>query len=132
MGYRLAPKERRKKRLTAELERLVHVLKTQDVEQVILFGSLMSGNVNSASDIDLLVVKQTDKRFLDRLDEMYSLLQPTVALDLLVYTPEEAEVLTYTNRFIGNIFEHGRVLYEKESALSMSEQVMEFVGRWLA
>ncbi len=116
MGYRLALKERRKKRLTAELERLVHVLKTQDVEQVILFGSLMSGNVHSASDIDLLVVKHTDKRFLDRLDEMYSLLQPTVALDLLVYTPEEVEVLTYTNRFIGNIFEHGRVLYEKESS----------------
>ncbi len=116
MGYRLVPRKQRKKRLTAELERFLDVLKTRDVEKMVLFGSLVTGNVNSTSDIDLLIVEQTDKRFLDRLDELYSLLQPTVALDLLVYTPEEIESLAHTNRFIGNILEHGRVLYEKESS----------------
>lgn len=92
------------------------MLKTRDVEQIVLFGSLVTGNVNSTSDIDLLVVEHTDKRFLDRLDDLYVLLQPTVALDLLVYTPHEVEILTRTNRFIGRIMESGRVLYEKKSS----------------
>jgi len=116
MGYRLFPKEKRKKRLTAELERILGILKTRDVEKVILFGSLVSGNVTSTSDIDLLVVERTQKRFLDRLDDLYSLLQPTVALDILVYTPEEIEALRKTNRFIRSILEGGRVLYEKDSS----------------
>ncbi|HHY12612.1 MAG TPA: nucleotidyltransferase domain-containing protein [Firmicutes bacterium] len=63
MGYRLVPRKQRKKRLTAELERFLDVLKTRDVEKMVLFGSLVTGNVNSTSDIDLLIVEQTDRRF---------------------------------------------------------------------
>jgi hypothetical protein len=34
-------------------------------------------------------VKRTDKKFLDRLDEFYSKLNPKVAIDIFVYTLEE-------------------------------------------
>ena len=46
------------------------------------------GDVGSWSDVDLIVVK-TDKKFLDRLDEIYE--DADVAMDVLVYTPEEFE-----------------------------------------
>lgn len=116
MGYRLAPKEQRKMRLTAELERILNILRVRDVEKVVLFGSLVSGNVTSTSDIDLLIVERTKKRFLERLDDLYSQLQPTVALDILVYTPEEIESLEHSSVFIRSILKNGRVLYEKGSS----------------
>lgn len=82
-------------------------------EKIILFGSLARGDVGRESDIDLLIVKKTNKRFLDRLDEFYSRIQPRVAVDVLVYTPEELESLAETRRFVKEILAEGVVVYEK-------------------
>ena len=40
----------------------------------------------------MIIVKETEKRFLDRLDEICSILVPNVALDILIYTPEETDM----------------------------------------
>ncbi|MEW6230305.1 MAG: nucleotidyltransferase domain-containing protein [Bacillota bacterium] len=111
--YRVADKETRRRRLTGELQRIVAILKGRGVEKIILFGSLASGSVGSASDIDLIVVEKTDKRFPDRLDEAYSAVQPRVAKDILVYTPEEIERLKESSSFVRQILREGIMLYEK-------------------
>ena len=49
------------------------------------FGSLARGDARDHSDIDLIVVKETQMRFLDRLDEFYN--DAREAMDILVYTP---------------------------------------------
>jgi hypothetical protein len=41
------------------------------VRKVLLFGSLARGDARDHSDIDMIVVKDTQLRFLDRLDELY-------------------------------------------------------------
>jgi uncharacterized protein len=74
--------------LNAELERILSRLKNDpSVRKVLLFGSLARGNARDHSDIDLIVVKETQMRFLDRLDEFYD--DAREAMDILVYTPQE-------------------------------------------
>ena len=70
------------------------------VEAAYLFGSLAEGRATRDSDIDLLLVAETDKPFLERWRDFSNVLQGEYAIDLLVYTPAEFERLT-TNPTVG-------------------------------
>jgi len=83
--------------------------KDKDIKFILLFGSLARGDVDTTSDTDLIVVKKTDKKFLDRLDEFYE--GANVAMDVLVYTPEEFRRIK-SRKFIKSVSEEGRILYE--------------------
>lgn len=50
--------------------RLRPVFKRQGVLRAILFGALAQGEPSRRSDLDLIVVKETDARFLNRYDEI--------------------------------------------------------------
>ncbi|GFN23145.1 nucleotidyltransferase domain-containing protein [Thermanaeromonas sp. C210] len=102
----------RRKLLLKEAERITQKLAGLGVQKVILFGSLGKGRVHSGSDLDLLVVWDTELRFMDRLDVIYRTVSPAVALDLLVYTPEEFAELVRTRPFIRQIVNEGKILYE--------------------
>ena len=68
-------KQERKKELEHELERVTKMLrKDKDIKLLILFGSLARGDISAKSDIDMIIIKDTKKKFLDRLDEIYSIL----------------------------------------------------------
>ena len=83
-------KEERERELEYELKRIMKMLRTdEEIRSILLFGSLARGDINRTSDIDMIIVKETEKRFLDRPDEIYSTLVPD--RDILVYTPEEFE-----------------------------------------
>ncbi len=114
MGYSMPRSNERKAQLEAELGRIVDVLIEQGASKIVLFGSLARGNVRSYSDIDLIVVKETNKRFLDRLDDAYRAIAPGVGLDLLIYTPEEFETLKEKNPFVRNALAEGKMLYGEE------------------
>ena len=103
-------------KLQAELDRyLALLLEHIAPEKVILFGSLAQDEVQPWSDIDLVVVGHTERRFLDRTKEMLRLLRPRVGLDVLVYTPDEFEQLCRERPFFQQeIVEKGQVLYERE------------------
>ncbi|PXF61987.1 MAG: hypothetical protein C4B59_01850 [Candidatus Methanogaster sp.] len=106
-------KEARKKELVRELGRIINVLKKdKEIRSIMLFGSLARGDISATSDIDVIIVKGTKKKFLDRLDEIYSTLIPNVALDILVYTPEEFEAMKNTNVSVMNAVKEGKMLYE--------------------
>ncbi len=98
-------------------DRIVMELRQRtDVQKIILFGSFATGTAGSRSDLDLLVVQETKTVFLDRADDLTRNLRPGVALDLLVYTPEEWESLKLTRSFVAQIAREGRVLYERIAA----------------
>jgi predicted nucleotidyltransferase len=103
--------------LDAELTRYVQLLREQyHPEQVILFGSLASGETGEWSDIDLVIVKETGQRFLDRTKEVLRLLQPQVGVDILVYTPQEYARLTSERAFVQTEIQGKRkVLYARGS-----------------
>lgn len=110
-------KNNRRRVLEKELKRIISKLrKDSAIQKIILFGSLAEGNVGRGSDIDLIIVKHTNKRFLDRLDEMNLKLQPNVGLDILVYAPNEFEMMSRDNMFIRNALRTGVMLYEAKAS----------------
>ena len=79
------------------LDEIVAVLKSYDPDRIILFGSRARGEADEYSDYDLIVIKRTDRLFLDRLRDMVPYLrQITRPADILVYTPEEFERMAET------------------------------------
>jgi len=113
MGFRIGLAKKRKEGLERELDRLVPEIIKLGAQKIILFGSLSSNEIHKTSDIDLIIVQNTKKRFLDRLDEFYNYLKPKVALDIFVYTPEEFNEMKDKNLFIKHALNKGRIIYEK-------------------
>ena len=81
--------------------------------KIILFGSWCRDEEDKYSDVDIIVIYETKKRFLDRLEELYLMWDIPVAFDILAYTPEEFEkMLKEKNPFIKKINREGEVIYE--------------------
>ncbi len=101
--------------LEREIERYVALLKQHlHPERIILFGSLAGDTPHDWSDIDLVVVCESDQRFLDRVKAVMRLLQPRVGVDILVYTPAEFARLARERAFVRDeILRKGKVLYER-------------------
>jgi uncharacterized protein len=100
----------------ALIERVVNDLLAYQPEKIILFGSAARGDTDEYSDIDLIVVKKTDQRFIQRLVEVMAFVprDVTVNVDALVYTPDELKAMVEEgNPFIEQALKDGVVLYEK-------------------
>lgn len=81
--------------------------------KIILFGSWCREEEDKYSDVDIIVIYETKKRFLDRLKELYLMWDIPIAFDILAYTPEEFEkMLKEKNPFINKINREGEVVYE--------------------
>jgi len=108
-------KKARLERLESELDRWLPLLIThEEPEQIIVFGSFCSGELSEWSDLDLVIVKETQSPFLDRIRQVLELLRPQVGLDVLVYTPDEFEQLSRERAFVRQeIVGKGRVVYER-------------------
>lgn len=81
------------------------------IDRIILFGSVARGEHDSGSDVDLIVIKETRQRFVERLVAVPDL---PVEADVFVYTPEEFEHMKrIENPFLMSALEHARVLYPR-------------------
>lgn len=97
-----------------KLAHIISTLKEYKPERIILFGSHARGEADEYSDLDIVVIKETEERFLDRLKTIYELVRPTFAMDVLVYTPQElAQMQERGNPFIEMVLTEGVVIYEK-------------------
>lgn len=113
----------RQLKLAEALENILEVLAAEyDPEKVILFGSVANAEVGEWSDLDLVIVKDTEKPFLQRLREVALLCRAPVGVDFLVYTPNElAVMIADRNPFIlEEVLGKGKVLYERQSASAMA------------
>jgi len=84
-------------------------------QRIILFGSYGSGQPTPDSDLDLLIVLDSDLPRHKRATPIRLLFRPTpCAMDILVYTPEEIEYWNGTpNHIITEALRSGRVVYER-------------------
>jgi len=92
---------------------VVDKMATLDVEKISLFGSYARGRADLFTDLDVLVIMETDKPFIERSGEIHRLLALPVDADILCYTPEEFRRMCGTP-FIKKILEDEVVLYEKK------------------
>ncbi len=98
--------------LESELPRIVEELKRLGAHRIVLFGSYARGRRDLFTDLDLLVVMESQEPFVQRLARVYAKLGPKVAADILVYTPEEFEHMK--NRpFVRHALATGKVLYAR-------------------
>ncbi len=118
MDVRYPESERRRVKLETELNRILPLIIDEHTELVILFGSLARGQLHSTSDLDILVVRSDNRRPAERMDALYRRLQPRVALDLIVYTPEELEEAHANSSFIRHALENGKTLYDRSKAVA--------------
>ena len=87
-----------------------------DIERVVLFGSHAIGYPHEWSDIDLLIIKETARRPIERNLELFRLIQPKIGTDIFIYTPEEYEYLLKEKfSFLLSILKTGKTVYEKRS-----------------
>ena len=111
-------KQREKQDIKAIISKLVDRLKEQyQPEKIILYGSYAYGNPNEESDIDLLIIKDTNERPIDRritVRRLISDIRNKIPFSSLVLTPEEiSHHLTIGDDFLKEITNKGLVLYER-------------------
>ncbi|EFK96365.1 protein containing Nucleotidyltransferase domain [sediment metagenome] len=94
-------------------ERLKPLFKKKHVEKAIVFGSGARGTQTRKSDLDLLIVLATDKRFFDRYEDFAEIpdLIKGSSVDMLIYSPEELKNISH-RKFIKMILAEGKIIYE--------------------
>lgn len=84
-------------------------------DKIILFGSYAYGKPRKDSDIDLLIIKKTKARHIDRAVKIREIVKDEnrlVAIEPLVYSPQEImKRMKMEDDFITAIMEKGVVLY---------------------
>ncbi len=105
-----------KTKVRKAVENIVEILAEKyQPEKIILFGSNVYGKPTEESDIDLLIVKETDKPFYKRWSEVCTLVSDiikTVPFSPFVVTPAELkERLERGDQFFEEIIKKGEVLH---------------------
>jgi predicted nucleotidyltransferase len=95
-------------------KRFMPVFRKYGVRKAILFGSAGRGEMTLHSDIDLILVMDTKKRFLERYEgilyELNNILKGTY-VEPLIYTPQELNAMK-KRPFIAQALKEGISLYE--------------------
>ena len=119
-------KEKRRAELLAEAKKLAKkIAEEYKPEKIILFGSAANGDIRENSDVDLFVIKDTEKRGVERDQEVLRLLHNReFPLDVVVYTPYEVEWRSKGgDPFVLDVLEEGSVIYENsKSEIRSSKQ----------
>ncbi len=103
--------------MSEELPRAVQrIVNALHPEKIILFGSYAYGDPTYDSDVDLLVIMETEAKPSERYLAVSRLLRPRpFPVDILVRTPLEIDrALKLGDFFIEEILTQGRVLYANQ------------------
>ena len=106
-----------KAQLPVHVQQVVETIRAgYEPEKIIVFGSYAHGTQTESSDLDILVIKDTEDRWLDRVRQVSGLLTPRrLPMDILVKTPNEvAKALNERELFMREVTEEGVVAYERE------------------
>ncbi len=92
------------------------IVSAVDPIYIILFGSYAYGKPNKESDLDILVVMDSDLPRYKRSIPIYRALAGLlISKDIVVYTPSEIDEWSdVKNSFITSIIRKGKVIYEKK------------------
>ncbi|MBU4470934.1 MAG: nucleotidyltransferase domain-containing protein [Proteobacteria bacterium] len=92
---------------------LAPVFKETKTLKAIAFGSFAKKNQTRNSDLDLMIIVETDQRFFDRY-EKYEKIHDLIhnrPVDMLIYTPNELSKISH-RVFIKQILQEGKIIYE--------------------
>ncbi len=94
--------------------RMGPVFTKHHIQRAILFGSFARGSQSQKSDIDLILVQETEEPYFERykgiLPDLYEAVKGR-DIEVLIYTPEELDRISH-RRFIRKAWQEGKVIYE--------------------
>ncbi len=101
--------------LEEKIKEITEDLKVYEPDKIILFGSTVRRDSDQYSDLDIVIIKKTHKRFLERLVEAAKLIRPQLhSIDVFVYTPQEVERMKEEESFFWEqIKKNRRIIYKK-------------------
>ena len=116
-----------KKQDSQEIKKITdQIVKNYKPEKIILFGSYAYGKLTMSSDVDLLIIKKSRKKRVERIKEVLMKVESEIPLEPLVYTPKEIqERLELGDFFSQNILRKGKLLYEKKYFKLVEEWVIK-------
>lgn len=93
------------------------IAETVHAERVVLFGSHANGHADDNSDVDLLVVAESDQPRYRRSRDLYKHFRPhRFALDIVMYTPEELNQSSKTPvSFVSQVMREGKTIYVRRT-----------------
>jgi hypothetical protein len=95
--------------LSPEQKRLIQELIESYKPQKIFLNTASS----SSENINLIVIKETNKPFYERQEEMLEIAKPNEDVCLIVYTPSELEKIKYNIFLPENLYKVGITLYDE-------------------
>ncbi|MDR4508741.1 MAG: nucleotidyltransferase domain-containing protein [Candidatus Brocadiaceae bacterium] len=98
------------------IKTLIASIEPYGPERIYLFGSWARDEQDDTSDIDIVLIKETNNSFFERLKEIVPYMAGiNRAIDILIYTPQEFQkMLEEGNVFAEMIQEEGVIIYEKK------------------
>lgn len=94
-----------------DMNNIFEQLKKFNPQAIILFGSASRREMGKDSDLDILLIKKTDKSFQDRMREARMSVRTNLPLDIIVLTPKEAREFPKRSTFFSQIIEEGKLIY---------------------
>ena len=96
-------------------ELLVPFFSGSAAKKAIVFGSYSRGEADEYSDLDLIIVAETETPFLERFRDYTGIYDLWLkGLDMLIYTPDEFERMQEEeNPFVTHALGEGIVIYEE-------------------
>ena len=92
---------------------IAQIVENFQPQQIILFGSYAYGNPRPESDVDLLVVMETQLSEIQQAIEILQSIQYRFGLDLIVFSPQRlTQRLKWGDPFLKEITVHGKLVYE--------------------
>lgn len=105
MMFRFA--EQRRELLRAEFLRIAGELPALGAIRFWPAGDLAEEHVGPGSELEIVLIQETDLPFHRRADFFTSHLRPTVGTRFLVYTPDEADALADDDRLLARAIQLG-------------------------
>ena len=95
-------------------ESLAPLIARAGARKAVVFGSYARDDADGYSDLDIIIVQDTEKGFFDRASDFREVRAAWPrSLDMLIYTPDELDKMLAQRRpFIEIALEEGIVIYE--------------------
>lgn len=108
-------KDRKIKKLILEI--IDRLKKGYEPDKIILYGSYAYGQPTRDSDLDLFIIKKTDKRRIDRFVEVKRMIYDPkrhISVSPIIYTPKEIEErIAIGDDFIREVLAQGEIIYAR-------------------
>lgn len=100
--------------LEVVLRELRPILRSRRARAAYLIGSRARGTAHASSDIDLVIVAESERSAVERFkDYLPAIVASPVGVDLLLYTPDEFDrMVTEERPFLVHALEGAKLVYE--------------------